>query len=251
MDGTCSSAQQDDGAFPFDPAGRHYRKDDFIVATTFLEPMGHARGHSLRHHGVAGARAALPEQKPPKNPSLPTLLGKRSTTVWTCSAPKVATFGRRRLHSPNLLAAGHAAVAYYLGHRHFGDERYLAKVTSTGCAPCYLLPTCGNLPRPPRSTTPSPACARATGTLPTGYATTCSGRCLETFALSRSLRHRLENGRPRHRLASLPTGRHHGGATLAARGMTRKPGCRTTYQIRSHCSNRVCWICVLPTPTTA
>jgi hypothetical protein len=31
------------------------------------------------------------------------------------------------LHSPNLLAAGHAAIAYYLGYKTFKDQRYLEK----------------------------------------------------------------------------------------------------------------------------
>ncbi len=32
--------QRPDGSFAFDPEGRHYRKDDFKVATSFVEPMG-------------------------------------------------------------------------------------------------------------------------------------------------------------------------------------------------------------------
>ena len=32
--------QQEDGSFTFDPDGRHYRKDDFVVARSFIEPMG-------------------------------------------------------------------------------------------------------------------------------------------------------------------------------------------------------------------
>ena len=32
--------QRADGSFAFEPDGRHYRKDDFKVATSFVEPMG-------------------------------------------------------------------------------------------------------------------------------------------------------------------------------------------------------------------
>ena len=31
--------QREDGAFPFDPDGRHYMKDDFVVAREYLELM--------------------------------------------------------------------------------------------------------------------------------------------------------------------------------------------------------------------
>ncbi len=39
--------QQPDGSFRFDPKGRHYVKDDFMVATTFIEPMGIAGDTAL------------------------------------------------------------------------------------------------------------------------------------------------------------------------------------------------------------
>ena len=41
--------------------------------------------------------------------------------------PEGGDYWETPLHSPNLLAAGHAAIAYYLGYRAFDDPRYLDK----------------------------------------------------------------------------------------------------------------------------
>ena len=41
--------------------------------------------------------------------------------------PEGGDFWETPLHAPNLLAAGHAAIAYYLGYRAFGDDRYRRK----------------------------------------------------------------------------------------------------------------------------
>lgn len=117
------AAQREDGSFPFDPHGRHYRKDDFVVATTFLEPMGLAGDTALditilpvidfltlweesgEERFREGARKALDYCLP-------------------LQRPEGGDFWETPLHAPNLFAAGHAAVAYELGYRVFGDERY-------------------------------------------------------------------------------------------------------------------------------
>ena len=41
--------------------------------------------------------------------------------------PEAGDFWETPLHAPNLLAAGHAAVAFYKGYQLFGDERYKQK----------------------------------------------------------------------------------------------------------------------------
>ena len=41
--------------------------------------------------------------------------------------PEGGDYWETPLHAPNLLAAGHAAVAYYLGYELFGDDRYQEK----------------------------------------------------------------------------------------------------------------------------
>jgi hypothetical protein len=123
---TLLSHQREDGSYPFEPDGLHYRKDDFVVARMFLEPMGLAGDTALditilpamellalaQETGVAefkeGARKALEFCMPMER-------------------PEGGDFWETPLHAPNLLAAGHAANAYMLGYRAFGDRRYLHK----------------------------------------------------------------------------------------------------------------------------
>lgn len=120
------SYQREDGSFPFDPDGRHYVKDDFVVAREYLEPMGLSMDTALdlsitpvtdllmladatgEEAFRAGARKALEYCMP-------------------LTRPEGGDFWETPLHSPNLYAAGHAAIAYELGYRAFGDARYRAK----------------------------------------------------------------------------------------------------------------------------
>ena len=45
----------------------------------------------------------------------------------TMTRPEGGDYWETPLHAPNLYAAGHAAIAYYLGYKAFGDERYREK----------------------------------------------------------------------------------------------------------------------------
>jgi len=118
--------QQPDGSFRFDPKGRHYVKDDFMVATTFIEPMGIAGDTALDLCMTpvptlldAAAKTGKPEHKAAAKKALEYCM--------TMMRPEGGDYWETPLHAPNLLAAGHAAVAYYLGYKAFGDERYKAK----------------------------------------------------------------------------------------------------------------------------
>ena len=123
--------QQDDGAFPFDPDGRHYMKDDFVVAREFLEPMGLA-GDTALDITILPALELL-YLVDALGPDCPEVAGfqeaarKALDYCMPMERPEAGDFWETPLHSPNLLAAGHAANAYILGYRTFGDAVYLEK----------------------------------------------------------------------------------------------------------------------------
>ncbi|MBM7568779.1 hypothetical protein [Paenibacillus sacheonensis] len=118
--------QRDDGSFPFDPDGRHYMKDDFVVARAFLEPMGLAGDTALDLCVL---------------PAIELFLGWQATgderlkqgalrAVDYClplTRPEGGDFWETPLHSPNLFAAGHAAIAYELAYQAAGEQIYRDK----------------------------------------------------------------------------------------------------------------------------
>jgi hypothetical protein len=118
--------QREDGSFPFDPDGRHYTKDDFVVARTYLEPMGLAMDTALDitilpvidllHLAEATGETAYKDAA-----------RKALDYCLPMQRPEGGDFWETPLHATNLLAAGHAAVAYYLGYKAFNDQRYLEK----------------------------------------------------------------------------------------------------------------------------
>jgi len=118
--------QRPDGSFAFDPEGRHYRKDDFIVACTYLEPMGLAQDTAL-DITILPALELLRLAEETGEPTFRDAAHKALEYCMPLQRPEGGDFWETPLHSPNLLAAGHAAVAYMLGYRAFDDPRYLAK----------------------------------------------------------------------------------------------------------------------------
>ena len=193
--------QQDDGAFPFDPAGRHYRKDDFIVATTFLEPMGHAQDTAL-DITILPVLELLYLTETTGESEFADAARKALDYCLEMQRPEGGDYWETPLHSPNLLAAGHAAVAYYLGYRHFRDDRYLQKARHWLRA---LLPFT-HLWEPdaaPALYNTKPCLCSSDWYFANWVRDHVQWEVLETFALSSRLRHRLAHGRPGHRLASL------------------------------------------------
>jgi hypothetical protein len=120
------SAQRPDGSFPFDPQGRHYRKDDFVVASTFIEPMGHAQDTAL-DITILPALELLEIAAQTGEANFLSAARRALDYCLPMRRPEGGDFWETPLHSPNLLAAGHAAVAYMLGYRAFNDDRYRAK----------------------------------------------------------------------------------------------------------------------------
>jgi hypothetical protein len=117
------SYQREDGAFPFDPDGRHYMKDDFVVAREYLEPMGLAQDTAL-DICVTPALELLLLAEATGESSFREGARRSLEYCMPMQRPEGGDFWETPLHSPNLLAAGHEAKVYYVGYCAFGDERY-------------------------------------------------------------------------------------------------------------------------------
>ena len=120
------SIQRIDGSFYFDPDGRHYGKDDFRVATSFIEPMGLALDDAL-DIVVVPALALLDIARETGTAKYNEAAKKALEYCIRMERPEGGDFWETPLHAPNLLAAGHAALAYYEAYKVFGDIRYKEK----------------------------------------------------------------------------------------------------------------------------
>lgn len=118
--------QRDDGSFTFDPDGRHYRKDDFVVARSFIEPMGQS-GDTALEITIGPARQLIELARQTNDAALRDGARKALEHCLPLQRPEAGDFWETPLHAPNLLAAGHAAVAFYKGYELFGDQRYRDK----------------------------------------------------------------------------------------------------------------------------
>ncbi|MBP3962444.1 hypothetical protein [Paenibacillus lignilyticus] len=120
------SHQREDGAFPFDPDGRHYMKDDFVVARAFLEPMGHA-GDTALDLCVVPAIELLRLWQATGDERLKEGALRAIDYCLPMTRPEGGDFWETPLHSPNLFAAGHAAIANWLAHLATGEQVYKDK----------------------------------------------------------------------------------------------------------------------------
>jgi hypothetical protein len=118
--------QREDGSFPFDPKGRHYVKDDFVVATSFIEPMGHA-GDTALDLCMTPVPTLLRIAEQTGRQEYKNAAKKALEYCMGMTRPEGGDYWETPLHAPNLFAAGHAAISYYLGYKAFGDERYKEK----------------------------------------------------------------------------------------------------------------------------
>jgi len=120
------SIQREDGSFYFDPDGRHYGKDDFRVATSFIEPMGLAFDDAL-DIVVVPALELLDIARETRKDVYKEAAKKALEYCMKMERPEGGDFWETPLHAPNLFAAGHAAIAYYEAYKVFGDVRYQEK----------------------------------------------------------------------------------------------------------------------------
>ena len=111
------SYQREDGSFPFDPDGRHYVKDDFVVAREYLEPMGLSMDTAL-DLSITPVTDLLLLAEATGEEAFRDAAHKALEYCMPLTRPEGGDFWETPLHSPNLYAAGHAAIAYELGVSH-------------------------------------------------------------------------------------------------------------------------------------
>lgn len=122
------SYQQADGSFRFDPGGRHTSllvgTQHYEIAEAVYKPLGRAGETALDLNTHPAMELLI----------LARLTGEKSFAEGARKAldycldmrrPEGGDWWETPLYSPNLLAAGHSAIAYYLGYGAFHDRRYL------------------------------------------------------------------------------------------------------------------------------
>lgn len=118
--------QREDGSFIFDPLGRHRGKDDFIVATNFIESMG-PTGDTALDFTILPAKQLL-EIGQLTGVEKYTVAAKKSfESCMHMERPEAGDYWETPIHAANLLAAGNAAIGYYEAYKEYGDEKYLDK----------------------------------------------------------------------------------------------------------------------------
>lgn len=124
------SWQREDGAYTFEPDGRHKSKDDFVVARDFAEPMGQA-GDTALSMCVSAALELLDTVKVlPEGKDRAAIMNSAEKALEFCmdmTRPEGGDYWETPLHAPNLLAAGQAAVAFYEGYRCLSREDFREK----------------------------------------------------------------------------------------------------------------------------
>ena len=118
--------QRADGSFAFEPDGRHYRKDDFKVATSFVEPMG-LDGNTALDITILPAMSLLDIGKQTGEQRFLAAGRKAIDFCMPMQRPEGGDFWETPLHAANLFAAGHAAIANYKAFLLFGNPEYKAK----------------------------------------------------------------------------------------------------------------------------
>ena len=118
--------QRKDGSFVFDPKGRHYRKDDFMVATSFIESMGY-EGDTALEIIMLPAMDLLEIGQKTGDEKYTRAAKQAFEYCMHMTRPEAGDFWETPIHAANLLAAGHAAIGYYKAYQEFGDEKYREK----------------------------------------------------------------------------------------------------------------------------
>lgn len=115
--------QHTDGTFSFEPDGRHRSKDDFVVARDLVAPMGLPGDTALDLSMTPAIRLFELHEATGEHEFADAALRALDGCLHL-HRPEGGDFWETPLHAPNLLAAGHAAVAYELGFQVSGDARY-------------------------------------------------------------------------------------------------------------------------------
>jgi len=116
--------QTAEGHFPFDPQGRHHT--NLVDWAAFWRPLGQPGDPCLDLNVTAAMALLLAVKETGETRYLEAALKALDASLkW--DRPEGGDWWETPLYSPNLLAAGNAAIAYYLGYRACGDERYLER----------------------------------------------------------------------------------------------------------------------------
>ena len=119
------SQQHADGSFRYDPDGAH-KRDLADIAAVLLKPLGPKGAPAL---GITTEPAmellVLAELSGEKQ--FAAAARKALDYCVAMERPDGGDWWETPLYSPNLLAAGHSAIAYYLGYKAFQDRRYRDK----------------------------------------------------------------------------------------------------------------------------
>lgn len=116
--------QTPEGDFPFDPDGRH--KTMLLEWANIWRPLGQP-GDTALDLCVTAAWAMLTAGQQTGQERFLIAARKSYDYALKFERPEGGDWWETPLSSPNLLAAGNAAIAYYLAFKQWSDERYLAK----------------------------------------------------------------------------------------------------------------------------
>jgi len=116
--------QTPEGDFPYDPEGRH--KTQLSDWSSIWRPLGQPGDSTIGLCTVDAAVLILVGQTTGEQKFIQAAR-KTLNFAMKFDRPEGGDWWETPLHSPNLLAAGNAAIAYYLGYKEFGDERYLER----------------------------------------------------------------------------------------------------------------------------
>ncbi|TFH41361.1 MAG: hypothetical protein E4H01_15105, partial [Lysobacterales bacterium] len=116
--------QTPEGDFPFDPKGRH--QTNLLDWAAFWRPLGQP-GDSCLDLCVTAAMALLVAGRETQEAKYLAAARKTLDYALKWNRPEGGDWWETPLYSPNLLAAGNAAIAYYLGYRACSDVRYRAQ----------------------------------------------------------------------------------------------------------------------------
>lgn len=123
---TILSWQKEDGSFRFDPDGRHYAKDDFVVARSFIDPMAQSGDTALYLNTVPALDLIRIYEKTNDKKYFDAAI-KAFDLCMDMIRPEGGDYWETPLHAPNLLAAGQAANAFYYVYKNHGIKRYKDK----------------------------------------------------------------------------------------------------------------------------
>ena len=116
--------QQADGSFAFNPD--MVGKDDFKVATSFIEPMG-LTGETALDITINPAIKLFDIGKKTGDKKYTDAAKKAVDFCLNMQRPEAGDYWETPLHAANLLAAGHASLANYLAFQELGDPKYKQK----------------------------------------------------------------------------------------------------------------------------